>query len=247
MKVSYNAKGKIYVIIGSNSGIAQALIESLLEAGATVFGIDIQSVSAGVANERFHYFNGNPLDVDEMSTFTGSVQKRVKYIDGLINLSGILATYKPFEEMTPEEWQETYDISFKSCYNSCKAFLHLLQKAPKAAIVNISSGLAFGGQKNYGPYTTAKAAVISLSRTLATELAPDIRVNTVAPGAVDTNFIYKKDGTTRFNKDSYKKITPLDNLAQAGEIASAIVFLLSKGASHITGQCLHVNGGSFMN
>jgi len=110
----------------------------------------------------------------------------------------------------------------------------------------MSSGLAFIGQKKYGPYSAAKAAVVSFSKTLAAELAPEIRVNTVAPGAVDTDFIYKEDGSTRFDKEAYKKMVPLGEMAKPEEIGSVILFLLSDGASHMTGQCLHVNGGAGM-
>lgn len=134
----------------------------------------------------------------------------------------------------------------KSCYNATRAFVPLLQKSESSNIVNMSSGLAFGGQANYGPHTNAKSSIISLSRTLATELAPTIRVNTVAPGAVDTAFIYNKKGKTRFDRNCYNAITPLASMAQPEEIAEVIVFLLSEGARHITGQCIHVNGGAMM-
>ncbi|MEM8763166.1 MAG: SDR family NAD(P)-dependent oxidoreductase [Bacteroidota bacterium] len=247
MKASYNASGKTYVIVGSNSGIGKALIQLLHESKAQTIGLDIQpEAHQDIKSFLAKYYSARPTHLEELQPAFEAIQENTSSIDGLINLSGTLASFKPFGDMTPEEWNETYDISFKSCYHACKTFLPLLQAHSKGAIVNMSSGLAFGGQQNYGPYTTAKLSVVALTRTLATELAPHIRVNSVAPGAVDTNFIYQEDGSTRFNPEMYKKIAPLGTIATPMEIASVIQFLLSDGASHLTGQCIHINGGAFM-
>ena len=118
----------------------------------------------------------------------------------------------------------------------------------------MSSGLGFGGMKNYAPYSAAKAAIVSLSKTLANELAPTIRVNCVAPGAVQTAFLSGglghggKIGKTakRVDLAAYKKLVPLGTVATPEEIAAPIMFLLSEGAKHITGETLHVNGGAMM-
>ncbi len=234
------------VIIGSNSGIGKALIETLLNGGALVYGLDVQKESQIPIHKNYTYYCANPLDIDALEPIAKHIGENDGALQALVNLSGTITQFKPISELSFEAWNETYDISFKSCFNSCKVFTPLLQKARAAAIVNMSSGLAFIGQKNYGPYSAAKAAVVSFSKTLAAEVAPDIRVNTVAPGAVDTNFIYKEDGSTRFDKEQYKKIVPLGSLGTPDEIASVILFLLSDAASHMTGQCLHINGGAGM-
>lgn len=246
LKVGYQTSEFNVAVVGSNSDIGHAVIQQLLKSGATVFGMDIQVAGRLDNSASFKYSKVNPLVQEELEIVAKEISANANALHAIINLSGTVAHFDSFENMTAEQWQLTYDISFKSTYNSCHAFLPLLKKAAQGAIVNMSSGLAFGGQKGYGPYTTAKAAVVALSRTLATELAPKIRVNSVAPGAVDTNFIYQEDGTTRFEKPIYQKITPLGQLAKAEEIASVLLFLLSDGASHITGQCLHINGGSMM-
>ncbi|RKR15196.1 3-oxoacyl-[acyl-carrier protein] reductase [Maribacter vaceletii] len=246
MKVSYKSKDNYIVVIGSNSGIGIALVKQLLETGAIVIGADIQEKSKVPFNENYLYYKVNPLDYNSVTSLVDFVKEKTNKIVGLINLSGAITHFKSIEEISIEEWNHTYDISFKSCFNSCKAFLPLLKSTPNSAIVNMSSGLAFIGQKNYGPYTAGKASVIAFSKTLAAEVAPEIRVNTVAPGAVDTNFIYKEDGSTRFNKEQYEKIVPLGSIGTPEEISSVILFLLSDGATHMTGQCLHVNGGAGM-
>ncbi len=246
MKSAFQAVPSNVLIVGANSGIGQALIQQLLDVGATVFGIDIQKESKTSISKKYRYFGATPLDPQKLSEVAQNIGAQTAHIDGLVNLSGTIRKFKPIAALTLEEWDETYDISFKSCFNSCRIFLPLLKGSPKAAIVNMSSGLAFIGQKNYGPYSAAKAAILSFSKTLAAELAPQIRVNAVAPGAVDTDFIYKEDGSTRFNKEAYLKMVPLGTMAKPTEIGSVILFLLSESAAHMTGQCLHVNGGAGM-
>ncbi len=246
LKVNYSAKGYNIIIVGANSGIGKALIEQLLPAGATVFGIDIQEASEISTTDKHLYFQANPMDIESMEQVKVTIEKQTSTIHGLVNLSGTIKQFKPILEQDINDWNETYDISFKSCFNACKVFSELLTNRGDAAIVNMASGLAFIGKKNYGPYTAGKASVIAFSKTLAAELAPNVRVNTVAPGAVDTNFIYKKDGSTRFNMQTYLDMVPLKSLAKPNQISSVVMFLLSHEASYLTGQCLHVNGGAGM-
>lgn len=246
LKAQYAAKGYNIVVVGANSGIGYTLINQLLEAGATVFGIDIQETSEYTTSSKFHYFQANPMDIDTMRNLRKVIETYASTINGLVNLSGTIKQFKPIAELSIDDWNETYDISFKSCFNACKTFGPLLKNTTGAAIVNMSSGLAFIGKKNYGPYTSGKASVVAFSKTLAAELAPDIRVNTLAPGAVDTNFIYKEDGSTRFDKEAYKTIVPLGTIAKPLQISNVIMFLLSEEASYLTGQCIHVNGGAGM-
>jgi 3-oxoacyl-[acyl-carrier protein] reductase len=246
IKTAYKSKKSRVVVVGANSGIGQALIAQLIESGTTVFGIDIQKAPQAKCLSTENYFEVNPMDLEAITRVAEKVREQTQTISGLVNLSGTITQFKPILEMDISDWNETYNISFQSCFNSCKVFGPMLADVNGASIVNMSSGLAFIGQKNYGPYSAGKASIISYSKTLAVELGPRIRVNTVAPGAVDTNFIYKEDGSTRFNKEMYTKMVPLGAIAKPDEISSVILFLLSNGASHITGQCLHVNGGAGM-
>ena len=243
MKISYAAEGDCYLIIGGMSTIGQALTRLLLQSQATVYATDIAPQGKGGLPETYHYMQSQPTDFASMQRLLSELPAS---LTGLVCLSGTISHFGSVSEMSIEHWKEVFDISFASCYHACKLFSPLLMAAHRAAIVNMSSGLAFGGQANYGPYTNAKAAINSLSRTLATELAPTIRVNTVAPGAVDTAFIYDDEGQTRFDVNRYNSIVPLGEMAKPEEIAELICYLLSDGASHITGQCIHINGGAMM-
>jgi len=242
INIKYEATSTSIIIVGSESSIGKALSSLLINAGATVYGIDIGDTDQ--KSPSYHYYKSNPLEINKLLEI--QTQLKDKSISGIVCLSGTIKHFGSVLDLDETQWQEVYDISFKSCYNACKAFAPLLQQSDQASIVNMSSGLAFGGQANYGPYTTAKASINSLSKTLATELAPNIRVNTVAPGAVDTGFIYDDEGNMRFEKDRYLQIVPLKSLATAEEISDLIMFLLSQASSHITGQCVHINGGAMM-
>ena len=114
----------------------------------------------------------------------------------------------------------------------------------------IGSIASFGGIPGRNAYSAAKAGVLGMTRALATEWAPDIRVNGIAPGVIETAFL--KGGTGRAVKSTgldmnrFVAGVPLQRLGQPQEIANSLLFLLGPGASYITGQTLHVNGGSYM-
>lgn len=180
------------------------------------------------------------------------ILKRWKGIDYLVNLVGFITEFNSIENYSESGWQEMIDGNLKSTFLGSQVAIPHLNRG--GAIVNMSSGLGFGGRPNYAPYSASKAAIVSLTKTLATELAPLIRVNAVAPGAVQTAFLSGGLGhggepgqaAKRVDLTAYKKLVPLGTVATPEEIAAPILFLLSKGARHITGQTLHVNGGAMM-
>lgn len=246
LQQSYQSQNTHIVLVGGNSGIGKASARKLLQANAQVYSLDISEAPKDIKHDNFHYYRCEPTDISSLSQTADQITQRNSSIQGLVCLSGTLKHFKPILEQSLEEWQEVFDISFKSCYNACKVFAPALQESEKASIVNMSSGLALLGQKNYGPYSNAKAAIISLSKSLAAELAPAIRVNSIAPGAVNTNFLRDKEGNTRVDLEMYQKLIPLGEIARPEEIADLLLFLLSNGSSHITGQCIHINGGAMM-
>jgi len=243
IRVAYRGSEETVIVVGGNSGIGQAFISLCLTSDIKVISIDIQNDCTVQATDHLTYHTANPLIKSEIEQLVDQIQDSDHNIIGLVNLSGTIRYFNSITDASAEQWDETYDISFKSCLHSCQVFTPLLDKQGGAAIVNMSSGLAFIGQKNYGAYSAAKAAVVSLTKTLAVELGPDVRVNSLAPGAVDTPFIYGSDGKTRFDLKGYRSRVPTGDIATPREIAHVIMYLLSDGASHINGECIHVNGG----
>lgn len=244
INVDYSALSfEHYIVIGGNGGLGKSLVSMLLACGVHVHVVDPSDPPT--AYSKFNYYQIDATDEAAIRTLAQKIKTKVKGIHGLINLAGMIDTFTEVKDFKRSDWERIFNVSYYSCLNACQAFQPLLVEG--SAIVNMSSGLAYGGQKNYGPYSSAKAAINSLTRTLANELAPKIRVNGVAPGAVQTPFIDPKgDGSTRFDLEMYKRIVPQGRVGQADEIAHSIMFLLSNAASHITGCILDVNGGGLM-
>lgn len=246
MKIKYSAKDQSYVIVGGNSTIGKKLCEFLLNAGAHVHSVDIPSSTPLESQANYHTYDCFPQKEKEVIKAVEAITQKTSKVHGLVCLSGAITAFKPIADLSYEKWQEMLDINLSSCFNSAKYFNPLLQSTKDSAIVNMSSGLANISNENYGAYSAAKAAIISLTKTLARELAPTTRVNAIAPGAVDTPFLLDQFGKNRIDLAIYKNMVPLDSLANTSEIAHGILFLLSEGSSHITGQTLHVNGGGMM-
>ncbi|MCM0019173.1 MAG: SDR family oxidoreductase, partial [Tagaea sp.] len=176
-------------------------------------------------------------------------------LDALVNLAGFAKEKAPVGATPRADWDAVMDGNLTAAFLCSQAALPLLRGGRDAAIVNMSSGLAVKPAPGYGPYSVAKAGVLALTRLLAAENAPAIRVNAVAPAAVDTAFL--KGGTgrggddatapARLDLDAYLKSVPLARLAQPEDVVGPILFLLSPAAAYVTGQTLHVNGGLWMN
>jgi len=161
-------------------------------------------------------------------------------------------TNQPIADMSESTWSENVNGNLNSMFLAASAAMPLLAKGHQSAMVNTSSGLAQHIRPGFGAYSVAKAGVISLTKTLALENAPTVRVNAVAPSAVDTAFL--RGGTGRSNEDqdidmdldAYVNAIPLKRIATPIDIVEPILFLLGAGSAYMTGQVLWINGGAYM-
>lgn len=193
-------------------------------------------------------------DEESVKTAFGAISVAWGGLDVMVNLCGFTNEWEAVEEMSSATWDEITNGNLRSVFLCARAALPLLRTSPNAALINTASGLAFKGLAGTSPYGAAKAGVIALSKSLANENAPDIRVNVIAPGAVDTAFL--RGGTSRTGDDDshdthidtnrYADATPLKRLAVADDVVAPILFLSGDAARFITGQVIHVNGGGFM-
>lgn len=199
-----------------------------------------------------------PCDVaDDTSVNTAFEQLKTAWgaVDAFVNLAGYTGERVRVEDMRAQEWDDIVNIALRGMFLTARAAAPLLRisaeegRVPAAILVSSTFGVRVP-HVGYGPYAAAKAGVINLTRALATEWAPVIRVNCVAPGVIDTAFL--KGGTGRDVKQTgldmsrFVQGVPLQRLGRPEEIASTLIFLLSPAASYITGQTIHVNGGSHM-
>jgi 3-oxoacyl-[acyl-carrier protein] reductase len=244
------------VVAGGCGGIGQSVVAGSLALGLEVIVLDMASSieanppPAGVAEVV-------ALDAgDEASVINAwsRVTARWSAVDGLVNLVGFTRERITVETMPMSEWDGIVAGNLRSAFLISRAAVPALRASAEAgrrpAMVLTSS--TFGvrvTQPGYGPYAASKAGVIGLCRALAAEWAPHIRVNAIAPGAIKTAFLSGGTGRppkhTGLDQQRFIATVPLGRLGEPEEIAGPMLFLLSEAASYITGQTLHVNGGSY--
>ena len=238
--------GRKILITGGASGIGRATAVQCAREGAAVAVLDR---SEDAAREVAARIGGNAFAVDVADP--GSVKSAVELaaaamggLDGVVNAAGIFSS-EGLTHTAPELFNRIMTVNVTGTFLIVQAAERFLRAATRATIVNIGSGV---GLKPTGPgstaYVASKGAVISMTRELAMELAPKIRVNVVCPGMVDTamteGFIRNNTGELR---PELAGMYALGRAASAEELASAIVFLTSDEASFITGIALPVDGG----
>ncbi|MHA6695638.1 SDR family NAD(P)-dependent oxidoreductase [Homoserinimonas sp. A520] len=225
------------VVTGGSSGIGRAVVQHLVQLGerVTVFDLrapdryDVEFVSVDVTDEAL---------VERSFREATSMNGRV---DGLVTCHGIIGQFKPALELDLTLMGSLINVHVIGMLTTARALVRRLEGHP-ASIVGVSSIAAYGGWANQSDYGVAKAAVRQLIQNLAIEWAPlDVRVNAVAPGQTMTPMLSHMvdDG---YEVASAKTRTPLHKLATPEQVAAEIVHLL-RGATHVTGHCLPVDGG----
>jgi NAD(P)-dependent dehydrogenase (short-subunit alcohol dehydrogenase family) len=189
-----------------------------------------------------------PAGVSQLAAKVGAVGVPLRFL-GLI--AGTLQKVGPVATLPMDEWDRVMSVNVRSYVLMMKQFIPPLRAAGKGSIVTISSWYGRSGHGFFSAYCASKAAVISLTQTAAAELAPDIRVNSVAPGNVATRMHFtaleeeavKRGITTdEMRAIEWAKI-PLERAGDPSEMASAVYFLASEQGSYLTGATLDVNGG----
>jgi 3-oxoacyl-[acyl-carrier protein] reductase len=244
-----NLKTKIALITGAGQGIGKATAEAFARAGATVIVADIHLEQVRMVAEELtanHKVEAWPLQVDvsnesNVITMMEWIRKKYGRLDILVNNAGIFQAAVPFEEMPQSDWDRMFGVNLGGSVNCVKAAIPMFKAQQYGKIINLSSLAAeVGGIAAGANYSTSKAAIICLTKSLAKYLGPyQINVNAVAPGLIKTAM------TAGLNQDP--SMVPLKRLGEAEEVADVILFLASDRSRYITGSTLDVNGGIFMN
>jgi 3-oxoacyl-[acyl-carrier protein] reductase len=225
------------VITGASRGIGLACAELFVSKGYTVVG---NFLNTEIRSDTIDFFLADMSNYDGIKSFSEYVSKNYGGADILINNVGI-AEQKLIFDITESDYDRMMNTNAKSHFLCCKEFLPYMISRKHGSIVNISSIWGITGSSCEVHYSMSKAAVIGLTKALAKEVAPSgIRVNTVAPGVIDTDM---NCNLSDLDKKEIIENTPISRLGTATDIAKAVYFFASEHSSFITGQVLTVDGG----
>lgn len=235
--------GKVAVVTGAARGIGEGTARRLAASGARVLVADIQdergqAVAASIPGASYvHADVGDPAQVQQMIE---AAVERYGRLDILIN-NAHFEVQGPATEISADDWDRSYAVLVRAPFLGAKYAIPHMRRSGGGCIINIASVLGHHPTERYVTYTSAKAAVVQLSRQLAVDYGPDgIRVNTITPGSINTNPRYAASP----NRESLSaKLAPLRREGVPADIANAICFLVSDQASFITGAELVVDGG----
>jgi len=222
-----------YVVIGGSSGIGKALVEQMEREGHTVFATYNSTQTESRPNVHFQELNVLD-DVIELHGLPENIDG-VAYCPGRIQL-------KPFKRFKAEDFIEDYKLQVVGATKVIQYVLPKLKGDPTAAIVLFSTIAVQNGFNFHSQVAASKGAIEGLTRSLAAELAPGIRVNAVAPSLTQTNLAEKFLNTPEKIAAQAQK-NPLQRVGQANDIAEAAAYLMTSKSSWVTGQILHVDGG----
>lgn len=241
-------KGKVALITGASRGIGRAIAIELAKNGASIsinYNSNIKSAkeTQNLVNEmgtKSIIFKANISKEKEVKRLIKSTENKLGPIDLLVTNAGIAKLSKNPLELDYKVWKETMATNVDGTLLPIKEVLPGMMKRKFGRIVCITSVAGIGMRPNMISYGTSKAAVIALVRNLSSAVAPHVRINSVAPGLIETDMIESLDKKARKN---IVENTPLQRIGQTQDIANTVSYLLSEKSDFTTGQTLVTDGG----
>lgn len=252
----FNLEGEVAVVTGAGKGIGKGIAIALAEAGADLVLASrsedqLQDVAKKIEKigRKTLVVPTNVTDIDSMENLGKKTTDKFGKLSIWVNNAGGLPDGTPryLTKTSPDQFNAQLDLNIKAAWSGCVvAAKHMSKKG--GSIINISSTSSknMGPNIKNGPYGASKAAINSLTATFSIELAPNIRVNAVAPGPIPTeNFVESMKMDTPEREEQLKKMIniPLKRWGKPEDIGAAVVFMASPASGWVTGQCLFVSGG----
>jgi len=259
----FDLKGRVAIITGARRGMGRTHAITLAQAGARVVVADISLEDCQIVVEEIKKEKGEAMavkcDVTKKEEIDGMVQKTLEKfgkIDILVNNAGI-CQFKPFLQLTEEDWDRTIDINLKGYFLCAQAVAKEMakQKSPNQSklgtgqagvIINIAS-VAMGqvgvGLQALSHYCASKGGIVAMTEAMALELAPlNIRVNAIAPGMIDTPMIEAAKQNSKMMEGTLARV-PLHRAGKPEEVSNLVLFLASDASSYMTGSTVVIDGG----
>lgn len=240
--------GKVAIVTGASRGIGEAIARSFAAAGAKVVLASrkiegLSAVAESIGPNAFAVAAHTGKEADCAALVDAAVKKFGK-VDVLVNNAATNPHFGPLVDIDEGAWDKTFEVNLKGYFWMTREVVkHLRGREAPGSIINMASVAGIVASPLQGCYAMTKAAVISMTKTFAYELAANkIRVNAIAPGFVDTKFaaaVLKNDALL----DEVLRITPMKRYGQPDEIAGGALYLASDSASYLTGQALVIDGG----
>ena len=251
--------GSRAIVVGGCGGIGRAYVEGLLAADCRVAVLDRPSAldEAPPADGALSFAVDATDEVALKAAFHAAVD-RLAGLDVMAHVAGINTKQARIPDIDLEVYETVMAVNLRTALVSAQLALPPLKRSGGGAMVFVSSGLAVNPEPTFGAYAISKAGLIALAKTLAKENAPEIRVNVVAPGVVDTAFLSggtgsggKQGGGGYFDslgdlRDRILASIPMGRMADAQDVAGPMLFLSGPASAYMTGQVLYINGGRLM-
>ena len=244
--------GTTALVTGASKGIGRGIAQELAAEGATV-GVNyppqegsthadevVETIESNGGTART--FEADVSDADDVESMVDAVETAFGTIDVLVNNAGIL-TQSRLEEMPIDMWDETIAVDLRGTFLPTRFALPGMLESGGGSIINVASQLGIVGGEELVHYSAAKGGVISMTRALAREVSPTVRVNAVAPGPVQTELL---DGISEEWREAKEASLPMGRLGEVEDITPTVVFLASDESSYYTGQTLSPDGGDAM-
>lgn len=250
-KFDLSLHGRVALVTGAATGIGRAIALALAQAGALVAlnHLDRATQAAALAAQigslggRAWVVEADVTKADALAAMVIQVEQAFGPVEVLVNNAGIIQE-KPFLQITEAEWDRMLAADLKSVFLASRAVLPSMIHQGRGVIINIASDLGLLGRENFSAYCAAKAGVIGLTKAMAREFAPAIRVNAIAPGPVNTSMVSLEAMSPEAMAKELE--IPQRRIAEPDEIAATALFLASDLSRFYCGQVLGPNGGSVM-
>jgi 3-oxoacyl-[acyl-carrier protein] reductase len=247
----FRLDGKVAVVTGATGGLGQAITRALADAGANVVlaylgeapASDVLAEVAKRCGQQPLAIETDVTDAASLAAMTRTVIETAGAIDVLVNNAGILEQ-AAFLDTTAQSWTRVLDVNLTGTFLAAKAVVPHMLTQQSGAIVNVASQLAFKGAMETSAYTASKGGIVALTRTMARELGPTIRVNAIAPGPIATPLNDPYADAEWIAQRTNGLV--MKRLSTADEVAPGVVFLASPAGVLMQGQTLHLNGGGVM-